>query len=264
MSDHPLDKPEITNNLFYVRKTAPPTHVVSDDIKYGSVQVADGASVGYMLYIHNSTAPVLVFFHGNGEIATDYEGLAELYHLCNVSLLVFDYRGYGWSDGTPLTSKMLPDAEKCLLAIDSILGQHGVVAGRPLFLKGRSLGSAPAIYLAHQHPEKLKGLIIESGYANAPSLFRRLGIPIPDDIADDINLPIYNESKIKEVHVPLLVIHGEQDTLIPVDNAKALYAASPAQDKQLVIINGAGHNNLLFAGTAKYFNSIKIMVEKYS
>lgn len=263
MIKHLLDRPEIVNNLFYVRKTAPPTHLTDDRIKWGQVTVSDDVSVGYMLYIHNSTAPVLVFFHGNGEIVTDYEGMADLYHLCGVSLLVFDYRGYGWSEGTPLTSQMLPDAETCFLAVDSILGKNGVVPGRPIFMKGRSLGSAPAIYVAHQHPDKLRGLIIESGYASAPSLFRRLGIPVPDLPIDDVSLPIYNDRKMKNINLPLLVIHGEQDTIIPVSNGRDLYDVSPAQDKQLVIIAEAGHNNLLYAGTAKYFDGIKKMVEKY-
>ena len=111
--------------------------------------------------------------------------------------------------------------------------------------------------------EKLKGLIIESGYADAPSLFRRLGIPIPDNLPDWESLPIGNGDKMKQVHVPLLVIHGELDMLIPAEQGKALYEASPIQDKQLLIIKGAGHNNVSFVQMERYFTAIKDFVAKH-
>ena len=93
----------------------------------------------------SSGKPTLLYFHGNGEIVTDYEGFAPLYHGIGLSLLVVDYRGYGWSTGKPLTTKMIPDAQAVLDALDDILKENGVVPSRPLFIMGRSLGSAPAI-----------------------------------------------------------------------------------------------------------------------
>lgn len=265
MSKHPLDAPEIRDNLFHVRKT--PANTLPNDPQifddWIEVDAENGVKLGYRLYLKDTTSPVLLYFHGNGEIASDYEGIAPFYELSGVSLLVVDYRGYGWSTGYPLTSQMLPDTQKVLDKLDSALSKHGVVPGRPLFVKGRSLGSAPAIFLAYANPERFKGLIVESGYAEAPSLFRRLGIPVPEELSDDDTLPLYNVRKMAQVNSPLLVIHGAVDTLIPVINGRELYEASPSPNKELVVISGAGHNNLLIAGTAKYFDAIKRFVEQY-
>jgi pimeloyl-ACP methyl ester carboxylesterase len=259
---HPIDAPEIVNNLFFPQRATARDH--SDKaIKDGFVKVEEDIRLGYRFYIKHSTAPVLLFFHGNGEIAPDYDSFASYYHEVGLSLLVVDYRGYGWSDGKPLPSKMLPDAQTVLDGMNDILKEAGLVPERPIFVMGRSLGSAPAIYLALKNPDALKGLIIESGYADAPSLFRRLGIPIPDNLPDEESLPIGNGEKIKRVSLPLLVIHGELDMLIPAEQGKALYEASPVQDKQLLIIKGAGHNNVSFVQMERYFTAIKNFVEKH-
>lgn len=263
MSNHPLDKREVIQNLFYPRKSNASTNM-GDMIKDGTISVDEDVEIGYRLYIKHSSAPILLYFHGNGEIASDYDSIAPYYHNVGVSLLVVDYRGYGWSTGTPLTTRLLPDAQKVLDSIDTILSDSGVIPGRPLFLKGRSLGSAPAIYLAMTNPDKLQGLIIESGYADAPSLFRRLGITIPDDVHDDPALPINNDEKMKKVTIPTLVIHGERDMLIPVHHGKALYENAAAEDKELVIIPGAGHNNILFMDISRYFDAVKRFVDAHS
>ncbi len=262
MSNHPLDRPEVIQNLFYPRKSKMSNNT-GDSIKDGRVTVDEEVEIGYRLYIKHSSAPVLLYFHGNGEIASDYDSIASYYHNAGVSLLVVDYRGYGWSTGTPLATKLLPDAQKVLDSIDSILSDSGVIPGRALFLKGRSLGSAPAIYLAMANPDKLQGLIVESGYADAPSLFRRLGITIPDDVQDDPALPINNDEKMKKVTIPTLVIHGERDMLIPVHHGQTLYENAAAEEKDLVIISGAGHNNILFMDVSRYFDAIKKFVENH-
>ncbi|MEL6307815.1 MAG: alpha/beta fold hydrolase [Chloroflexota bacterium] len=265
MSDHPIDAPEILNNLFFVRKTILPND--GEYLKNGRIVVEESENgdiaLGYRLHVHHSSAPLLLYFHGNGEIATDYDGAAPFYHACGVSLMIVDYRGYGWSTGTPLASKMLPDAQVILDKLDSVLGEQGIVPGRPLFVMGRSLGSAPAIYLALKNPDRLRGLIIESGYADAPSLFRRLGIPIPDDLADDDSLPINNGEKMRRVSTPTLVIHGERDVLIPVSHGKTLHENASNADKSLVIIPNAGHNNVGFTDIQKYFDAIKRFVDAH-
>ena len=76
-------------------------------------------------------------------------------------------------------------------------------------------------------------------------------------------LPISNSRKIAKVRLPLLVIHGEADTLIPVEQGRELYEASPVQDKELLIIKGAGHNDVSFVQMKRYFAAIKDFVEKH-
>lgn len=263
MSNHPLDIPQIITNLLYPRTASPGTHPDKNSVKDGFIPIDETINLGYRMYIHHSSAPVLLYFHGNGEIASDYDSLAPLYNRTGISLLVVDYRGYGWSSGSPLPSRLLPDAQVALEKRDDICRECGIIPGRPLFVKGRSLGSAAAIYLAQQNPDVIKGLIIESGYGTAPSLFARLGIPIPPGVEDDDTLPLNNTRKMQEIRLPLLVIHGALDTLIPATNAKELYEASPSDNKRLLIIPGAGHNNLLAGGIELYFNAIKEFVEAH-
>jgi len=263
MSQHPLDHPQITSSLFFPRRSVPQKHP-DGAWQDGTIKVDSDVEIGYRFYLHKKDSPVILFFHGNGEVVSDYAGISQDYHgFADVSLLVLDYRGYGWSTGTPLTSKMLPDAKIVLDKLPKILESAGINADVPLFVKGRSLGSAPAIYLGLVAPEKFKGMIIESGYADAPSLFRRLGITIPDDVKADDSLPINNAEKMKHIHLPLLVIHGKDDNLIPVGHGETIHNNSPIEDKELIVIPGAGHNNLMAIGFVSYFSAIAGFVNNH-
>ncbi|MCB9452604.1 MAG: alpha/beta fold hydrolase [Anaerolineaceae bacterium] len=248
-----LDNPLIVNNLFYPRAARPgddnPPHIHD-----GTIPVEEeGVALGYRLYGHTADAPVLLYFHGNGEIASDYDSMATLFHEAGVSLLVVDYRGYGWSTGKPLISTLLSDAETVLQAVPDIVQRAGIT-NKALFLMGRSLGSAPASHLASRHAAALKGVIIESGFAHEPSLFQRL--MIPENLLKQVPSVFGNVGKIAGSRLPLLVIHGEKDTLIPVENGQALFDTSPAEVKMLLRIPGAGHNDLLIYGLGPYFAAI--------
>lgn len=251
-----LDSKIILENLFHPRR-APLQQTGGDDYHDGRIRVDDEVGLGYRLYPNQSDSPLLLYFHGNGEIASDYDALAPFYKGCGVSLIVVDYRGYGWSDGSPLTSRLLPDAEQVLLKLPFVLSKHNLSEDVPVFVKGRSLGSAPAIYIAYKQPQKLRGLIVESGYADAPSLFRRIGIPIPRALTTDPELPLNNTRKIAEITLPTLIIHGENDTLLPVSHGQKLYYTSPSDDKTLVIIPNAGHNDVQIRDMERYFLSVR-------
>lgn len=249
MTPNLLDNPLVLNNLFFPRPSRPGTSNLPN-VHDGTIPVAENVALGYRFYDHTPGSPVILYFHGNGETADDYDMFAGDFHRAGAALLVVDYRGYGWSTGKPLVSTLLTDAEAVLPALPGIIGQ-----GRSVFVMGRSLGSAPAVHVAHKTPDAFKGLIIESGFAHEPSLFRRLAIP--DAILKQVPSVFGNEIKMREVHLPLLVIHGERDTLIPVENGQALYDASPAAHKRIVRIPNAGHNDLLLHGLIDYFGSIR-------
>jgi pimeloyl-ACP methyl ester carboxylesterase len=196
---------------------------------------------------------VIIYFHGNGEIAPDYDYSAGEYRRAGASLLVIDYRGYGWSTGRPLASTLLSDAEQAADVLPDILDAVGYGTA-PLFLMGRSLGSAPAIHLAHRNEDRYRGLIIESGFSMMIPLLARLGLVVPQiSGAPD---PLGNLDKMREIGLPLLVIHGENDQLIPVSNGQALYDASPADLKRIKRIPYAGHNDLQMVAVDEYFAAI--------
>src|SRR5258708_2910432 len=101
-----LDDPIILARVFHPHAVFP--CVLDDNIYDGTLSAEDNVVLGYRLYAYQSNRPVIVYFHGNGEIAPDYDWIAPYFHrLAGVSLLVFDYRGYGWSTGQPSFSTLL-------------------------------------------------------------------------------------------------------------------------------------------------------------
>jgi pimeloyl-ACP methyl ester carboxylesterase len=241
---------DVLSAVFHPR-TEKPVTPTDPRIFDGTIPVEEGIVVGYRLYAFQKGAPVILYFHGNGEVASDYDVFASEFHRIGASLLVVDYRGYGWSTGAPTVSAMLKDTEPILAALPGVLLKAGL-AGNILFVMGRSLGSAPAIHIASQHPDVFKGLIIESGFAYTAHLLARLGLP-SDSLTSD---PIDNLEKIKRLTLPLLVIHGVQDVLLPIFNGQVLFDGSPAALKTFIQIDGAGHNTLMVYGLKQYFSGI--------
>jgi len=247
-----LDNPLVTSTLFYPRPARPGTSHLPN-AHDGTIPVEDDVALGYRLYVHTPDAPVILYFHGNGEIASDHDGFAGHYHAAGASLLVVDYRGYGWSTGSPRVSTLLTDVDAVMSALPDVLRGAGL-APHTLVVMGRSLGSAPAIHAAHTSPDRFAGLVIESGFSRATRLLARLGLP--SIITDKLPDPVGNDRKLAEIDLPLLVIHGAEDSLIPPRNGQELYDVSPTAHKRLVLIPGAGHNDLLFLGMEAYFAAV--------
>ena len=118
--------------------------------------------------------PTILFFHGNGEIVADYDEMGPIYNRLGINFLPVDYRGYGRSGGQPSITAMMQDCHKILRYVASWLPENGL--HRTAALMGRSLGSASVLELAATYREKVAGLIIESGFAQAGPLLRLLGI----------------------------------------------------------------------------------------
>jgi alpha-beta hydrolase superfamily lysophospholipase len=251
-----LDQPQVQRVLFYPRRDglltshAPGVHLVT-------VEVEPGLAVGGRLYPAGAKAPAILYFHGNGEIAADYDGLAPLYTQMGITLLVMDYRGYGKSDGTPTARHLLADAATAFDTMDHLFERHGLSAvGR--YVMGRSLGSAAAVEVALHAGEGLAGLIVESGFADTFALLARLGMRIQG--ADEGRDGFGNPDKMSRVTTRTLIIHGQADVLIPASDGGELYRRCAAPDKQLVLIPGAGHNDLMMVGMASYFEAIRRFV----
>jgi len=98
--------------------------------------------------------------------------------------------------------------------------------------------------------------IITGGFAAIPSVMRRLGIqPEQFSLTDQELAPVGKARKLRLVMLPLLVLHGEADTLLPVEQGQALYDASPTENKTILRISSAGHNDLMLIGMQRYFNA---------
>ena len=218
-----------------------------------TVPVGDGITLGGRFYAAGTNNPTILFFHGNGEIVADYADLAPLFTRMGINFLPMDYRGYGRSTGSPTVTTMLTDAHAALAYSRQWLADHGY-AGR-LVVMGRSLGSAPALELAAAHTNEIAALIIDSGFSDALALVQRLGWRQAGSPGMTDTLFRHGE-KIRQYHGPTLIIHGTQDMIIPVSDAQALHQASGSATKRLLLIRGAGHNDLLSVGLNEYFQAV--------
>lgn len=249
------DRPEITSFLFYPR---------TDNSKaYGpnmldlDIPVDEGVVIGARLHIAEKNSPVILFFHGNGEVVSDYDDLGALYTRMNINFLPVDYRGYGRSTGRPSVSAMIKDCHGIYKFIKDWLRDNGYTG--KLIIMGRSLGSASALELASQYKNDINGLIIESGFAYALPLLQLLGVnteALGIKEEDGLN----NIGKIMEFTNPTLVIHAERDHIIPFSDGKTLFESSRAQNKQFLKIPGANHNDIFAVGLKEYMNAVRQLV----
>jgi len=256
MSGSVLDRPEVLQVLFYPRREEEPAFV-PPSARAVAFEVEPGLTIGGRLYPAGARAPAILFFHGNGEIAADYDELAPLYTRLGITLLVADYRGYGTSGGTPTASHLLTDAVAMFNQVGRVLESCGL-APPLLYVMGRSLGSAAAIEVALRAGERLAGLIVESGFADTFGLLARLGLRVVG--AEEERDGFGNGVKMSQILTPALVIHGQSDVLIPAGDGQELHRRCAASDKRLVLIPGAGHNNLMLVGVATYLAAIRAFV----
>jgi len=241
-----LDSPEFNASLFFPRADPSGPAYDADDL---FVPTGDSERLHVRIHVEESAMTTLLFFHGNGEIAADYDGLRDAYRRLGVELVIADYRGYGKSTGVPMLRDLLPDAHAAL----AYLRDEERVRDR-LVVMGRSLGSLPAIELAATDPD-VAGLIVESGFADPKGIMERRGLPASLLTVEDA-ATYGNGEKMKRVRCPVLVLHGAEDDLISADEGRALHAAAPGE-KRLVILDGVGHNDILFGAPAPYFEALR-------
>jgi pimeloyl-ACP methyl ester carboxylesterase len=245
-----LDRPEVLRMMFYPRPDAAPAPPGSLDVLVGREPEATIACRWHPL---TREAPALLFFHGNGEVVADYDGLAQVYHRFRMSLFVGEYRGYGASTGRPSFTALLGDALAIATVFHQTLDAEGVTG--PRFLMGRSLGALSAVEIAARAPERFRGLILESGTAGVRG-WGRFARP-SDDPAVWEQLRAAQIAKLNAITLPLLTIHGEWDDLVPLDSALEVRDAIGSTVKELEIIRQAGHNDLLSVAPQQYFGSIR-------
>ena len=179
----PFDIPEISMMAFYPQRVWAPPPDGAEDVM---VPAAPGVDLSARFYKHDASAPTILFFHGNGEVAYMYDDIAPHYHRAGANFFAVDFRGYGGSGGSPSFSTMIADANTSFEFVTGYLREAGFTG--PLFVKGRSLGTHAAIEAAARHGEELRGLIIESGSAAMDRMAGRYGLD-PESPAIKETLP---------------------------------------------------------------------------
>ena len=240
-----LDDPNISMNSFFPRQGWTPT---PEGVQDYTVNVGDDIGLSCRFFPYGNSAPTILFFYGNGETAIDYNSIAPFYNQIGLNFFVADYRGYGKSGGSPSFTTMLSDANTVLEAMRIVLGASGYQGA--VYVMGRSMGRHSAFELAAKEDPAINGVIIESG---RPSLGQFTGGLVPQQ-ADELEEAY--RAKAASIAIPVLVIHGEMDALAPLDDAEEMFRNFASTEKKMLVIPGAGHNDLLFKGLDEYFTAV--------
>ena len=170
----------------------------------------------------------------------------------NVSVYLINYRGYGKSDGDfPEEAKLYADAE----AAWNFLVTRRNIHPDSIFIYGHSLGGAVAIHLAVEHPDA-GGLIVESSFtsivdmANLEPVYRIFPLSLI------VHQRFDSRRKVRRLKVPVIYLHGTQDTLVPHCMTRILYQLTGSA-KQMKLIHGGGHNNNAIVGGMEYLRTVK-------
>ncbi len=229
-------------------------------------QTTGGAKLrGWLYRSDKRDAPFVLFFYGSNEdLAHEANRLAWLSDVLHLNAVCFDYPGYGFSGG----SIGVPEIESAALQEFDYVKQHFAEDTTvPILTYGFSIGTSMAIHVAaNRH---VGGLILQAPPANAKEMMRwaskhdvpwfaRGLVKLKSDA--DVTQVYENAAAIRNVNSPLLVIQGELDDVVPINQGREVLGASPATQKQFVAVPGAHHNDLHFT-RPPYSDAVEHFVE---
>ena len=191
-----LDRAGASQWMFFPRPDpGPPPPGASDH----EIEVAPGINISARLYSgseEDAPRPLVLYFHGNGEVVSDHDGIDRFYREIGLDLFVAEFRGYGKSGGRPSMAALVGDA---LPALEYALALQAGRGGGPLFVMGRSMGTQPALEVAARAGDRVRGLIIESGAASARRSIARFGLEDEPGAAEFIEA---HEAKVRSIRIP--------------------------------------------------------------
>ena len=184
----------------------------------------------------------ILYCHGNAEDLTSIDGRFDELIGKGFTVATFDYPGYGLSGGTPNEAGCYRNAHRLY---DWLISDRGFAA-RDIFVIGYSIGTGVAVELAASH--EVGGLWLEAAYLSAPRSITRLRILFVD--------PFPNCNRIKDVKCPIVMLHGNSDSVIPYSQGRRLYDLAP-RPKWFVTIDDAGHDDFIeVMGHEKYIGTM--------
>ena len=209
---------------------------------------SDSVRLNGWLIPASSPNRLLLFCHGNaGNISHRLDNVRLLYSM-GISVFIFDYRGYGLSQGSINEKGFYLDSEAAYEVAREWAEKHGA----KLVIFGRSLGGIAATHLGAT--KRCDGLILESTFTNMGAM-ASAHFPLP--FAETLLKHRLNAAgQIVQVRVPILFFHGDRDKVVPIKLGRKLFEAAP-NPKEFVVIPGAGHNDTYFVGGSAYFKKIE-------
>ncbi|MCL2623303.1 MAG: alpha/beta hydrolase [Planctomycetaceae bacterium] len=230
--------PLVNGFLFFPTPYHPQTWT-EPDFTYEDVTLttSDGVKINAWYLAADEPKAWVLFSHGNaGNLSGWGYAAEEMRSRFGVSVLIYDYRGYGKSEGRPSVPGIRNDgraARDWLCARESLKPDELVYCGR-------SLGGAVAVDLAAE--TGAKGLILESTFTSIPDMAKKMLPFVPQSV---IRYKLDSLDKIKNYHGLLLHCHGDADSVIPFQQGTKLFQACPSERKKFVRMEGLDHNDPL-------------------
>lgn len=240
---------QLENSIIFYPDKALDDRPSNWDLSYKDIQflTPDGQKLHGWFFPVSGKSPVLLFCHGNaGNISHRIENIKFLVKR-DISVFIFDYRGYGQSSGRPSEKGIYIDG----IAAYDYLTEIEKISPDRIVIFGRSIGGAVAIEVALQR--KVRCLIIESTFTSTKDMAKTI---FPFFIFSPFLPHHYNNIlKIAGVTIPKLIIHGEDDNIVPFSMGNKLFAQA-TEPKLFLPIHRAGHNDTYVVGGGDYFEAI--------
>jgi hypothetical protein len=224
-------------------------------VEFESVSIAtrDGQQLRGWWMRPPSPRGSILYFHGNGGNLSMWAPILSGIVRHGYAMFAVDYRGYGLSTGRPSEQGLYRDVD----AIVEYFSQHRSTGDRRVYW-GRSLGVVMAAYASTIVPSD--GLILESGFPSARSLLRDSPLMFGLSMFSSYRFPAASFLQHRNTRSPVLVLHGDADHIVPIDQGRALFE-SIAEPKQFVTISGGDHNDAMPPDPAIYWQAIDRFVD---
>ncbi len=223
--------------------------VSKEDVRFIA---GDGVGLHGWYFSSKGSNATLLWFHGNAGNITHRLDNIEMLKPLNLDVFIFDYRGYGKSEGEPNEEGIYLDSQA---AYDWLVKVKKIMPEK-IILFGRSLGGICAIEVASKNPAA--GIILESVFPSAGKMARKMFPVLPLSWA--IKSRFDAIGKVPNLKLPKLFLHGTQDEIVPYKLGRELFSAA-AEPKIFYDIEGAGHNDTFLVGGTDYFNAIAQFIE---
>ncbi len=205
-------------------------------------------------FLPGETDHTVLWVHGNaGNIADRVDMLAAMTRELKVSSFIFDFRGYGMSEGRPSEEGLYRDTAS---AFRWLTEQRGIKPG-DVILYGHSLGSALTVDLSLDVGSSAGGIVLESPFTSVADMARALYGGLPIHLF--LSMKLDNIGRVAGLDMPLLVIHGDSDHVVPFKMGKRVYDAA-AEPKRFLPVPGADHNDCYVVGGDLYWDAWRVLL----
>jgi uncharacterized protein len=210
---------------------------------------ADGVKLHAWWIPHDSARFTFLAFHGNASNIANRAPIYEFLHTTPANVFALEYRGYGRSEGKPGEAGVYRDAEA---AYEYLVNTRGLDR-QAIISFGQSLGTAVAAHLAAHH--QVSGVVLEAPFPSASRVARKVFWFLPG-VGLLVHGQFATQTWLKEIHAPVLIVHCDQDPVIPFRCGQEVYDAA-LPPKTLLQVNGSCHEESSLIAPIQYRTALQ-------